>query len=452
MDRETVSNDRGADAEGARQLPESVQAYLNADYATTGPLAKDLFDRAESEAVQDEISLSDVTGAAPAHMTAEMFSWYHANVAPRRNEAMRAVTHLYQDQAEQGHADGFALQLRIGTLDENLLVDKLKYYQDHAERFQVQSEDIKRTQAELMRKRQEYETKKAELGRDALALNWWLYLGVMVVVLFGSEAAINLESFEALPWATPAIAWGATILIGLAIGLAAHYHGTVYKQYGYYFDPSESDSKRGPAWRMIGGGALALSVSLSFIYYARSAYLTAYLGSVGDFGASSQETNFLWVVGGSLLGNILVYLTGMLWAYLLHDSDPDFPELKAEVVALDRKLTILKTALESARVRKLEQLNAAHAKAVETARRMSNLLSTQSRYRWPQEVLASVIRQDDAVVAILLAYRTKLTQRAAALGKKTRYIQFTDDPFSRQAIATATEFLRLPLKLKYLES
>lgn len=452
MDREMPLEGSTGEGGHSQQTPESIQAYLGVDYSTAGAIARDLLERVEGEASQDETTLSDLTGPAPANLTSEMLAWYQANVAPKRNEAMRAVQHLFQDQAEQGKADGFALQLRLGQLDEDLLVDKLKFYRDHAERFHSQSAEIKQTQIDLLRKRHEYETKKAELGRDAKALNKWLYFGVMFIVLFGSEAAINLESFEALPWASPAIAWGATVLIGLAIGLAAHYHGTVYKQYGYYFDPAESDSKRGPAWRMIAGGGLALSVALSFIYYARSAYMMAYLGSVGDLAADSHSSNYLWVVGGSLLGNILVYLTGTLWAYLLHDSDPEFPELKAEVEALDRKLTALKLSLESARVRKLEQLNAAHGKAVETARRMNTFLSSQARYRRPQEVLASVVRQDDAVCALLLSYRTKLTQRAAALGKKTRYIVFTDDPFARQTNATPQEFLRLPLKLKYLES
>ncbi len=452
MDRETVTEHEAPEGEAPPAIPAEIQAYLDLDFSVTGALAKVLLDQADGEAIQDEIPLSEVVGQAPANLTSAMQAWYQGYVSPPRRDAIQAIIGYFQEHAETGKADGFALQLRIGTLDENLLQDKLNFYRDHNERFHTQSEDIKRKQNDLMQKRHDYETKKAELGRDARILNWWLYLGVLIVVIFGSEAAINLELFEALPWATPAIAWGATILIGIAIGLAAHYHGTVYKQYAYYFDASQDDTKRGPALRMIAGGSTALLVALSFVYYARSAYLTAYLGSVGSLGQDSESTNFLWVVGGSLLGNILVYLTGTLWAYLLHDSDPDFPELKLEVRKLEARIATLKGQLESARVRTLEQLSAAHKRAVDAARRMNAVLSTQPRYRKAQELFSKVMRQDDAIIAILLSYRTKLVQRAASLGKRTRFIADTEDPFARKKILTAAEFQRVAFKLKYLES
>jgi len=447
MDREDpTTGDAPAPA-----LPEAIQAYSAIDYALSGSIAKELLDRADGEATQDEIRLTDITGAVPANLTNEMETWYQARVSPSRREALQSIVQYFQEHAEAGKADGFALQLRLGQLDEDLLCDKIKFYHDHNERFHNQSEEIKRTQNRLLDKQHEYETKRTELGRDARILNWWLYLGVLIIVIFGSEAAINLESFEALPWATPAIAWGATVLIGIAIGLAAHYHGTVYKQFGYYFAESEDDTKRGPAWRMIGGGAAALSVALSFVYYARSAYLTAYLSSVGGFSTGGESTSFLWVVGGSLLGNILVYLTGTLWAYLLHDADPEFPELKREVQKLEAKLAALKAGLESARVRTLQQLNATHKKSCDAAKRMNGVLASQPRYRRAQEFLAKITRQDDAVLAVLLAYRSRLAQAATAKGKRTRYVAWTDDPFVRQKNLTPAEYSGTPLKLKYLE-
>jgi hypothetical protein len=435
-----MDNPASTDEAPPPAIPPALKAYLDLDFLTGGTIAKNLMDRAEDEAAKDPIGLTDIVGQVPANLTEEMENWYQACVSPDRGAALHAICQLYQEQSEQGKADGFLLPLRQGTLDENLLKDKLKFYHDHNERFHTQSEEIQETQ------------KKAELGRDAFVTNQTLYLGVMVFVIFGSEAAINLESFEALPWATPAIAWGATILIGIAIGLAAHYHGTVYKQYGYYFGPAEDDTKRGPAWRMFIGGSTALSVALAFIYYARSAYLAAYMSSVGDFGQGSESHNFIWVVGGSLLGNILVYLVGTLWAYMMHDQDPQFPEQKIVVEKLGNKLALLKGSMESARARGLEQMNAAHKKALETARRVNFAISAQPRYRKAQEQFACLTRQDDAVIALLLSYRTKLAQRAASLGRKTRYVAYTDDPFARQQNMTAADYQRVALKLKYLES
>jgi hypothetical protein len=158
-------------------------------------------------------------------------------------------------------------------------------------------------------------------------------------VIFGSEAALNLESFEALPWATPAIAWGATIIIGIALGLASHFHGTVLKQYAYWFGAEQHDHHRGPAWRMVLIGSITLAVALGFVYYARSAYFIAYVGPLSGFGQSDANLSVLWIVGGSLLGNTIVYLVGVLWAYLLHDNDPEFADLKKRSTRKPRRPT-----------------------------------------------------------------------------------------------------------------
>jgi len=447
-----MDNPNPPEATPAPSMPESLKAYLDINCALAGSIAKDLMDRVDDEAAKDEIALTNIEGDTPANLTNEMENWYRSYISPDRGAALHAICQAYRDQAEPGKADGFILPLRLGTLDERHLSDKLKFYKDHAERFHSQSQEIVETHKKLLDATHDYETKKAMHGRDAVITNRVLYLGLLIFVIFGSEAAINLESFEALPWATPAIAWGATILIGLAIGLAAHYHGTVYKQYAYYFGPAEDDTRRGPAWRMFAGGSAALSAALAFVYYARSAYLSAYLGSVGDFGQGNEGRSFVWVVGGSLLGNFLVYLIGVLWAYLMHDPDPEFPELKLDVQELEHKLALLKRGIEQARIRSLEQMSAAHKRDTEAARRMSSVLSAQPRYRRAQEQFASLQRQDEAVIGVLLAYRIKLAQRAASLGKRTRYVAYTDDPFVRQQNLTASEYQRVSLKLKYLES
>jgi hypothetical protein len=430
---------------------QTVDTYLASDFTTEGALGRELMANAQWEATADEISLSDIAGSEPPNLTPAMLGWYQSHVAPARKEAISALSRYFADLSATDKAGGFAFALREGSLDEQLLRDKLKLYKDHSDRFHGEAAQIRQIQAQLEEERRRYESRKAELGRDARILNRPLYLSVLALVIFGSEAALNLESFEALPWATPAIAWGATIIIGMAIGLAAHYHGTVYRQWAYYFGPAEDDTKRGPAMRMFIGGATTLTLALAFVYYARSAYLLAYTSSVGTFGQGSPDGGLVWIVAGSLLGNMLVYLTGVLWAYLLHDSDPDFVESRICVAALEKTLAGLEKRMEDFRTRALDQLNAGHKRSLEAARRSYASVCTQPRFRQAQDLFARVQKKDDEVLALLLAYRIKLMQ-ALGQARKMRFVAWNDGPHLRHEHITPAEYQRRPIKLKYLET
>lgn len=429
----------------------AVQDYVALDFSAEGDAATALMACAQTEAAQEEIHLSDIVGANPANLTPAMQDWYAQKVAPRRLEALNGLSRFFADLSGAGNATGFALPLREGSLDDQLLRDKLKLLRDHQERFSSQSQALTTLRQRQTEARAKYEKRKAELGRDARLTNRWLYLGVLIFIIFGSEAALNLESFEALPWATPAIAWGATIVIGLAIGLAAHYHGLVYRQYGYYFGADKDNDRRGPAWRMVIGGTTALSLALAFVYYARSAYLVAYMSSVGAFGQTTGGGGLAWVVLGSLLGNMLVYLTGVLWAYLLHDAEPDFVEAKQDVLTLEAKIAVLQQAQDKALSRALEQLNAGHRKQVEAARRSHDLLSSLPRFRQAQDLFTKVQKQDEAVAGLLSAYRTLLVQ-SLAHARKTRFTARNETQLLLTDQLGPGDYQRRTIRLKYLEA
>ena len=286
---------------------------------------------------------------------------------------------------------------------------------------------------------------------EAKVLNRPLYLFVLFVAIFGSEAALNLEAFEALPWATPFIAWGATIVIGLAVGLAAHYHGTVFQQYGYWFGADQDDSKRGPAWRMVLGGLAALSFSLAFVYYARSAYFASYIGALAGFGQSDVNFDVLWVIGGSLLGNMIVYLVGVLWAYLLHDPDPEFAALKKTIDEESAQAEKIKRRLELLRQRDIEQINASFKRKSDEAERASKLLMSQKSLAWPDELFKKFQAKDGEALALLHNYRGLLIQKLGPGAKNVAFVMCCDDPHAERKHITAGDYLQVGLKLKYLE-
>jgi hypothetical protein len=432
-------------------VPTDLQAFFDLDLSQNGQPGQDLTARISSEVSQNEIPLSDIIGLQPADITPEMLNWYHMYIGSIRVTALHSVSQMFKQRSDASKGEGFILEVALGTLEETLLINKRKVYKDHREKNRALSDKVEELEDRISEDGRKYNERKLELGRDAKLLNQPLYLFILMFVLFGSESALNLESFEALPWATPAIAWGATIIIGLAIGLAAHYHGTVFKQYAYYFGPAEDDTKRGPAWRMVLGGSLALTVSLWFVYYARSAYFASYLGSLSGFGQANQGGSFLWVVGGSLLGNFLVYLTGTLWAYLMHDSDPEFVDLKKGLDDAKKQVGILKQKMEVAWRREVEQLNAKYRKKVEETRRAFKTIMEQRSLGWPLELFRKMQAQDGRVVALLHGYRQALIQKMGAHAKAVKFTAFCDDPYVSTTMLSVGDFQSRAIKLKYLE-
>ena len=443
------------DADEIQQTPAALGAYLSLDLSPEGTLARNLNERVASDASMDmdTVPLSPIEGPQPAHLTTGMLNWYGIFVGPKRGLALHAIASVFKEQADRAKGEGFLLQTRLAAIEEEHLQGRLQCYKHHKQQHHADSEQIKQLDGTISRDLEQYRMRKAQLGREAKVLNRPLYLTVLFFVIFGSEAAINLESFEALPWATPAIAWGATIIIGIAIGLAAHYHGTVFKQYGYWFGADQHDNKRGPAWRMVIGGSLALMLSLAFVYDARSAYLVAYSVALSGFGQTGgfQPLSTIWVIGGSLLGNIIVYLVGVLWAYLLHDSDPEFEDLKKSLDRNTQTVDVLKRRLEQHLHRDVEQLNAILKRKTEEAKRANIFVATQPNLAWAQGLFSSFQSKDQEVVALLQEYRGQLIQKMGPAAKKVKFAICCDDPYSDRKNVSSDEYLHMALKLKYLE-
>jgi hypothetical protein len=433
------------------ETPLAVIDYVELDLRPSGAIANALNEQLIVEAGYDELELSDIIGPQPANITPHMEAWYMSHIDSRRRQALQAVTQMCRERCKLGEGEGFFLPVRLGALNEELLQGKRRCYQNHRDRHQVASQRVAALEAEIADAQRHYGNRRAQLGREAHVTRNPLYLGVLIFVLFASEAALNLESFGALPWSTPAIAWGATIITGIAIGFAAHLHGTFLKQFDFYFNAAESDNRRLPAWRMLGIGVTLLSCALWFVFYARSAYLASYTASQEGFGQQGVTPSFLWIVGGSLLGNLLVYLTGAVWAYLMHDRDPEFSRWK---ITLDRKQTLLaalKLRMEAARAREIEQLNARHQQRVEEARQAFKQLSSQRALARPLELFTQLQARDSLVVGMLQNYRQSLIQRMGSRAKDVRFQAHVDDPYTLTKKVASGEFLRHPVSLKYLE-
>lgn len=445
--RKSVEPPMASYVDASAQLAE----YLALDLRRSSPIAQDLFQRVGSEAERTELPLSDLVGSVPANLTPAMDAWYRDSFSRVRGAAYRALLHMFSHPGVSDLRDGFLPEARLATLDERYQSDKLALYRGQRESNRASDDEIQMLQQQLRRDEPDYENRVRRRGREAKPLNKPLYLFILLVVLFGAEAALNVESFQALPWATPAIAWGATIIVGLAIGLAAHYHGTLLKQHAFHFGVDVDDARRGPAWQMFAGGTLALSLSLSFVFYARSAFFAAYMQASSGFGQAADSPGFLWTVGGSLIGNMLVYLVATMVAYLMHDSDPDMIDLHARIEAARARMAQRKQGMEAQRQRGLAQLQALHKKHVDETRRAASHMLSHAALRPALEKFHQLQAKDSEVAALLFSYRQSLVKALGANAKRVKFMAACDDPYTECQELGVGEFERLPIALKYHE-
>lgn len=420
-------DDAARETGDAKNKPDAIaiEAYVTLDFSPHGAAAQALMAHAPAEAADTDINLSDIAGADPPNLTQAMQDWYTAHVAPRRQEALIAVRRDF-GRLGPGGTTGFALLMREDTLAEALLRNRLKLYETHRERFHTLNRKIQAVQTDMAGVQRLYEDRKAELGRDARTIDPLLYLATLAAIILGLGAALNLHPFAALPWATPAIAWSATLLVGAATGMAAHWHGMAGRQYAWYFAPCRDGGRRRTALCEIIGGAVALSVALGFVSYARGP-------------------------AGLLLGNALAYLMGVSWTYLLHDADPGFARSRTRIRALGKQLAALRQLPERELSRSLAGLDACHRKALDGARRNHVLLAAQPGFRETQYLFDRIRVQDDAVLNLLLAYRDRLVH-ALPVPHVRRFRAWNDEPHQRSERIDAAGYQRREIRLKYLEN
>jgi hypothetical protein len=408
-------------------IADLLQPYTDLNLSAGGDVAKYLMRRVEKEASQEQIYLTDIIGPQPANLTPAMRDWYQSCVGPIRNQALKSLSRMFDERPLADGAQGFLLQSRVAKLDEKLGKSKRACYKSVAEKYSTDAEDIERLSKELRQRRNEFEDRRAELGRDPKILNPFVYCVGLLFILV-AESFLNFASFSALSWATPFIATGSTLIVAACIAFAADVHGTFLRRYDYYFGPAHEDVDRSSAWRAIILGSVALIFALAFVYYARSAYLAMYLASVGAFGLSGQGHSAAWIIGGSLLGNVLVYLVGCGWAWLLHDADPKYPDMKKGIDSREAQYKALYQKLAAIRGREIDKLNAQFARDEANAKQANTAFISQAYFQRPLQLLARFQGQDGRVVGLLQEYRSELLKAMKDRGNNILFVASNDDP------------------------
>ncbi len=162
-------------------------------------------------------------------------------------------------------------------------------------------------------------------GREANMFGYTKRYLVLIFLIGGAEWLINYDTFF-LFTGIPAIAAGATLILGFLLAFAAHGFGLILKQWSFRFGRHRDHRERFSDWRLLG---LSFTSLLVVLIAAGGSRYAAALNSM----ASETQSNILGpdvVVAVdplrdvliSLLANLGAWLLGVFISYVSHDADP----------------------------------------------------------------------------------------------------------------------------------
>jgi chromosome segregation ATPase len=152
------------------------------------------------------------------------------------------------------------------------------------------------------------------------------------------------------------------------------------------------------------------------------------------------------VIGGSLLGNVIVYVVGTIIAYLMHDPNPEYPEKKRELDGIEKERQALQTKLDGMRQRELERLEAVLQKQRQRIKSLESLQKRSPLYARNRQWFAELQQQDANLLAALQDFKDRYIAALGEAGTATFYWRNEDD---EQIALSPAQFHGLPVKLKY---
>ena len=413
----------------------NLESYLQLPIDT---LQGKLFEAAGREAQQSSIQLSDALGTTPYALTPEMHTWYRECIDhPRRNALAEIIAAFTRDRVRD--VKGFLFEARREEAalvrDRQRHALSRKFFNDY--HSEIEEYRDARRDLEVERSSQDHR-KPIDVPLSQYAF------GLLVVWI--AEAFLNFESFLQVPFIhSPFIALGTTILIGFSIAFSSHLHGTVLRQWDHYFGP-EDRTRNWVGYRLLTFGGTLIAIPLVLVGGARYYFLIPQLEEAYMLGTAPPSIPIS--IAFMLLGNVIVYLVGVVWAFFCHDPSPEYP----------RKARAYKNAkARFDRLYKREVRDELH-RAQQVFANQEKIVAAEDRhqreapsYDTNRQNYGQFTAFDAKVTGALERYRGELVRKAQAAG---RVLVFrlpdidveTGDEFNT---LTAEEYLGISLSLKH---
>jgi hypothetical protein len=353
----------------------------------------------QEEATRAEITLSGDgdAGAMCASLTPEMAIWVGAHVSPTRQGALAEL---------ESAARRIPLGKGLGGLLIEVEEDKLK--REREKRRSDVYKEFHDNHAKILQECEEVENdydrmRLEEGGRDAIVPSRILEWGVLFPLVLIPESMLNYSALRDGPGVnSDATAAGITIIAGLMVAMSAHLCGTFMKQFNHWMRPDDKE-QQWKGLRSVVIGIVLLVVVLAVVGYYRYYYLNQMQQTARMLGQSPP--NIFVALVGTLGGNFGVFLLGSAFAYLLHDSNPDFSSLKKKCDKLKSNITSKRKAELTD---KLIAIDARLKRDVDKRRAVSQQMNGKLGYDELREQFSRFLTKDHEVVGLLKKYQARL--------------------------------------------
>jgi hypothetical protein len=213
--------------------------------------------------------------------------------------------------------------------------DQLEAKWDADRDFKVAKRDAEEAEQLWFALRDSQDQRKANLA-SYHPLYWF---GIMSIG--AAEWLINYDTLF-LFFGVPAIAVGSTLILGIALGFAAHGHGKLIKQWGASFGQQVNRHDRFSNYRLFWLAAFSLIIVLAAAggsRYAAAMHVMRGQPSINIIG-QVIEVNPIRDVLISLLANIAAWVVGVFFAWFCHDKDPRYAEVYRAYLKAERSWLI----------------------------------------------------------------------------------------------------------------
>lgn len=420
-----------------------VETYRAIDLSPDGEVVGKLLAGLPDETSADHIRLTDHVGELPAGITPQMASWYRTYIAGPRGQALEATATILGVNDDQRRTRGVFLERTISQEQDRRLNLKRQAQKSSREKRKSDYDRLDEARYEFAKAKVDYDELRSRHGREAKLTPIW-YLPLLLVIGI-AEMLINFESFSSIRAFTPAIALGVTAVVGFGIAYASHMHGTVIRQLESRFGAHRRDGERASAAWMLTMGFLILSVVLGLVWYARNSLLAEQLLERAVIGGEAPSA--LFMIGGSMLGNVLVWLVGIVIAFIAHDEDHNFPLALNHKITSEKKMYALHDKINRPLKQDFERIDAQCDKEIEQARNKQNSMSSDKEFTEGRTQFAKVMEQDAKVVAALELYRMKLTN--GLKGKRVKIELRPEIEDAEDKSLDAVQYAARPIFLKY---
>ncbi len=392
----------------------SLDDYTALELQRESISCKDLMSHLTEESQLDEIPLNPLTdqGRDLPYFTPEMLTWFRGYIEGPRRSALQEINAAFAAIKSKQRGSGFLLEIELDKIEAREYRD---IEHDISEFFK--DPNVLHTRKKLEAKTAEYQTMRDEQGgRDATEwkpIQYWF--GIIGVVIM--EGLINFESFTKIPGITPFFATGMTLLTATFIGYAAHRHGIFVRQFKELMGGHVGRRDKFTTLALDTVGLLLLLVALGIVAWGRYNLLRDII-VLGDVTGEGSLTAWLQL-GGAMLGNIGVYLFGVLWSAWRHDRVPDYMELRTEKENIEKQYNKKYSRVVTDRIRQAKK----KAEDEKNKKRQADAaLQPESDYQQNRAQFERFRKKDSEVLATLGRYRSELVRAIRTNGKTTSFV------------------------------